>query len=565
MTVDTDELDAKLQTLRNNATRWARLDVAHKARMVDRLAERMRDVADQLVDASMRSKDISPGGMAEGEVWFSGPLPVMRTLRFLRKTLRGIVEDGRPPIPDEAVHERRDTDTSQAIVDVLPYDRWDRAIYPGFEASVWMQPEVEARAIDEAVAGFYRRPDPEGVLHLILTLGNVASIPPLDALDKLVHEGHVGLLHLNPYDAPLAAPLERAFAEFIDEGFLQIVCGDVDVGTYLVQHEQVDQIHLTGSDRTHDAIAYGLGEEGEDRKRRDEPRTDMRITSAVGNIAPVIVAPGPWSDDALDYHAENIATQVVNNAGFNCNAARLLITPAGWEGRRPLMDAIRRKLRAIPQRVAYYPGAHKRFDAFMTYYDQAEQIGRRTDDVLPWGLIPDVDPADRASPAFCMEPFCGLLSETALEAPGLGYFLARAVDFCNERVWGNLNASIIIHPDTAGAHGELLERAIADLEYGTVGINQWPAIAYGLGVTPWGAWPGNSWQNLQSGIGFTHNAFLFDKPRKTVLRGPFRTRIKPPWFASHNRAHRLAPRLVDFEYAPSMGPLARILWQEVRG
>ena len=66
----------------------------------------------------------------------------------------------------------------------------------------------------------------------------------------------------------------------------------------------------------------------------------------------------------LDYHAENIATMLTNNAGFNCTTSRVIVTAAGWPQRAALMDRIRRRLAATPPRLAYYPGARERFAAF---------------------------------------------------------------------------------------------------------------------------------------------------------------------------------------------------------
>ncbi len=560
--MDTQVLDEKLERLAANADRWARLNVEAKADLLERVIERTAAVARPLVAKSLELKQIDPDSPTAGEEWFSGPVPMIRTLRFLHKTLTSLAETGRPPIERDQIIER---DDGQTMVDVMPADAWDRAIYPGFEARVWMQPDVDSGAIYENMACFYRQRESEGKLHLSLSVGNVTSIPPLDVIDKMFGEGHVCMLQLNPVGDYLGPYVEEAYGELIDAGFLDIVYGGVEMGAYLVSHELVDQIHLTGGVRTHDAIAYGPGDEGRERKDKNEPRTDVRLTSGLGNISPVIVAPGPWSEEDLKFHAMSIVTQVVNNAGFNCNAVQVLITPKGWELREPLMAEIRKLLRQTPPRAAFYEGAHDRFDQFRQAYDSFEQYGKETDELLPWGLIADVDPADHDSLCFNEETFCGVMCETALEAPDVGYFLAKAVDFCNAHIWGNLNASLVVHPDVAQPHQDAVESAIADLEYGVVSLNQWPAIAYGLGVVPWGAYPGNTWQDPQSGIGFTHNAYLFDNPQKTVLRGPFRTRMHPPWFIDHKRAHKLGPRLFDMEHDPSVRPLLKVLWQELRG
>lgn len=550
--MDATKLDAKLERLAKASDRWARLNLDVKIDMLDRFVDRLASLAERYVDENASAKGLRRASAETGEEWFSGPVPVMRYARFLRKTLVSIAERGRPPVERDQIRRR---DDGQVVVDVLPLDAWDRALFPGFEASVWMEPEVRAADIYEETAAFYRQSDPDGCLNLVLTVGNVSSIPPLDVLSKLYVEGHVCLTQLHPVLDYMQSSLEELFAEFIEEGFVDVVFGRSDVGAYLCGHDLVDEIHLTGSDATHDAIVDGFRAEEE----------DVKITSALGNISPVIVAPGPWSDDDITFHAENIATQIVANAGFNCNDAQVLITPEGWDRRDDLLDGIRNLLEEIPIRTAFYHGAHERFERFMGTYDQSEQFGTKTDDLLPWGLIPDVDPSERESLCFTEETFCGVLCETAIEAPDVGYYLAKAVDFCNDHLWGTLCSSLIVHPDIAQPHQGAVEAAISDLEYGTVTLNHWPAMAYGLGVTPWGSYPGNTYDDIQSGIGWTHNAFMFDRPQKSVMRGPFRTRIRPPWFATNRRAHKLGPRLLQLERRPSVGQLLQVLWQEVRG
>src|SRR5450759_3281600 len=104
----------------------------------------------------------------------------------------------------------------------------------------------------------------------------------------------------------------------IDAGVLRLVHGASAEGGYLCHHPGVDELHITGADRTYEAIVFGTGREGADRKRRNDPVLDKPFTAELGNLTPIIVVPGRWSPSDLDYHAENIATMLTNNAGFNC-------------------------------------------------------------------------------------------------------------------------------------------------------------------------------------------------------------------------------------------------------
>ena len=112
---------------------------------------------------------------------------------------------------------------------------------------------------------------------------------------------------------------------------------------------------------------------------------------------------------------------------------------------------------------------------------------------------------------------------------------------------------------------QAVDRAIAGLRYGTGSVNHWAAVGYGLVVTPWGAFPGHTPQDIQSGTGFVHNTLMFDRVQKTVVQAPFYVWPKPVWFSTHKTAQRLTSKLYQFEAAPSLAKLPGILGLAVRG
>ncbi|RAL23509.1 aldehyde dehydrogenase [Lujinxingia litoralis] len=557
------ELDHRLKVLRDNADAWARLPLTEKLEMARRLLRRSVDVAPRQVAAATRAKRIPEGSPLAGEEWLGGPVVIARNLRLLIDTLEAIATHGKPVLKPGAVRTRRD---GQVVVDVFPLSTLDKLMYQGFTAEVWMEPGITPENLTEHTAGFYDQDLPEGQVALVLGAGNVSSIGPLDVVYKLFAEGQVCLLKMNPVNDYLGPFIEEAFAEFIERGFLAMAYGGADVGAYLCQHPGVDEIHITGSDRTHDAIVYGTGAEGQARKTRDERLIDKRITSELGNVSPIIVVPGLWSDSELQFQAENVATQLANNGGFNCNAARVLITQKSWPQREPFLQRLRAVLSSIEKRVAYYPGAEQRFDSFVNAnQDRAELFGPRDDGLLPWGLIPNVPADDSDNICFTTESFCGVMCETSIAADSVGDFLNAATNFCNQTLWGTLSAAILIDPRTQRAEAAALEQAIAKLRYGSVVINHWPAISYGLGVTPWGAFPGHTYQDIGSGIGVVHNTFLFDRPQKSVVRGPFKSFPKPPWFVTTKNTAAVAEQLTRFELNPGALRFAGVLTRALRG
>jgi len=491
-----------------------------------------------------------------------GPYLVLRELRLLGSSLRGIEGGGAPRIPGPVV-TRPDGRVSARVV---PFDRFDRLMYPGVSAEVWMEPGITAADLPETQAIAYRHPD-GGAVCLVLGGGNVSSIGPLDALDRLFVANRVALLKMHPTQAFLRPMLEAALRALIRDGYLRIVDGGAEEGSYLANHPGVDELLITGSFHTYNAIVFGSGTEGEARRLLDEPILRKPFTAELGNLTPVIVVPGRWTNADIAYQADNLATMLTNNAGFNCTTPRVIITAAGWPLRQRFLDAVRARLAATRVRLAYYPGAADRFDGFLGAHPDAELYGERADGRLPWALITDLDPGAADDPCFTTESFCGVFGELPLPSASVPDYLERAVAFANESLWGSLNATLIVQPASVRSpeNAAALERAVADLRYGTVSLNHWSALGFALGATPWGAYPGHARNEIRSGSGVVHNALMFSRSEKTVIRAPFRAWPKPIWFETHRTATRLARQLVRFEAAPSMLRLAAMLPRVVLG
>src|SRR4030095_5777249 len=83
---------------------------------------------------------------------------------------------------------------------------------------------------------------------------------------------------------------------------------------------------------------------------------------------------------------------------------------------------------------------------FMEAHPQALKLGEPEEGHLPWTFVVDVYSSNLDDICFKREPFMSLYSETALEAVDVVEFIGKAVEFANERLWGNLVASILVHP-----------------------------------------------------------------------------------------------------------------------
>jgi acyl-CoA reductase-like NAD-dependent aldehyde dehydrogenase len=558
------EMDAAVAVLQENKGAWTAVGPRERIALLSELSQRFLAVADRWAALGIEAEGLDPEHPGSGEEALVGPYFILRNLRLLKESLLDIETHGRPRIPGSV----RTQPDGQVVARVFPIDLYDRIFYAGVTADVWMEPGVTEQSLPETMAVAYHAPVRQGRVALVLGAGNVSSIGPMDALYKLFVEDQVVLFKTHPVNVYLAPLMEEAFQPLIERGFFRLVYGGAEEGAYLCRHPEVDEIHITGSYKTYEAIVFGSGDEGRRRKQANEPILTKRFTAELGNVSPVIVVPGPWSESDLEYHADNLAAMLTNNAGFNCNAGRVILQHASWDQRPKLLAKIRETLAQIPVRRAYYPGASDRFDAFLTQHrDTAETFGTRGGDRLPWMLLPDLDPAKGDDIAFTTEAFCGVFGETGLPADSVPEFIDRAVAFCNNVLWGTLNVTLIVHPESLKDLGiaSAVDRALADLRYGTISVNHWAAVGYGLVVTTWGAFPGHTSQDIQSGVGVVHNTLMFSRPQKSVVQAPFRVWPKPVWFASHKTAHKLTPKLSEFEAAPSMAKLAGILPLAMRG
>jgi aldehyde dehydrogenase (NAD(P)+) len=557
-------LDSTLARLKERAPAFAALSIAERLELLEHIRQAYFALLPEAIREGCRAKGLDPEAPEAGEEWLAHGLCVVRHLRLLKQSLREIAQFGSPRL--EAGKFRTRAGGGQALK-VYPSTPLEALTFPGITAEVYLRRELTREQILENQAPFYKKPH-RGKLALVLGAGNVPSIPPRDVLTKMFNEGKVCILKVNPVNAYLGPFLERAFAEAIRRGFFAVVYGGAEEGGYLSHHPLVDEVHITGSDRTHDAIVWGPpGPEREERRRRGEPLLAKEITSELGNVSPVIVIPGAWTEPELCFQAENVAGMVTNNASFNCNAAKLLVQARLWPKREGFLAQIERSLASTPLRRAYYPGAAERFRLFTEGRRGVSLIGRPREGELPWAIVPDVDARDAADRAFTTEPWCSVLDETALGSPDPTAFLEEAVRFLNERVWGTLCATVLAPAAALADPGfaRVLEQAIEDLRYGTVALNLWPAVGFSLGSTPWGGHPSSTLADIQSGRGFISNTLMLEGVEKVVVRAPPRTSPKPPWFPSHRTCAELGRSLTELEKEGSWSKLPSVAWAALRG
>lgn len=548
------ELEAKLEQLNARRQEWCDVGAKERAALLRACIATTLRVAPEWVRLVCRAKGIDPASEQVGEAWLSGP---MTTIRTLRVTAESLLHDAAPS--PRRIRRRGD----QIIATVTPQSRLESLSMGGLVGEIWLEPDAAATQ-----GSLYRdsdHPARDVGLALVLGAGNVSAIAAKDIVYKLVADNEVVILKMHPVTSYLTSVFERAFEPLIAAGYLAICEGGAEVGEFLCGHGLVTSIHLTGSDRTFDAIVWGgSSEEQSRRKAAGDPLIAKPVTAELGCVTPVLVVPGEWSDREVAYQAASVAGMVTHNASFNCTAAKAVLTAAGWPQREQFRDALRQALRDAPPRQAYYPGAQKRYQQFVDAYPAAEVLGARPDGAVPWTLLPDVAPL-RSEYALSHEAFCGVVADVAVESDDAVEFLAAAVRCANEEIWGSLSCNLLVDPRTEKTIGDGLEDAIAKLRYGATAVNTWGSALFGLATTTWGAFPGNALEEIGSGVGLVGNALFFDRPQRSVAYGAFMQWPKPPWWPVHRSLATLGRRWTGFEARPTWGKLPGFAAAAARG
>jgi hypothetical protein len=546
------QLDSIIARLAGNEKAFGTLSVAERAQLVDRVHASVAATATDWIETASRIKRLDAGSPYVGEEWVSGPYAVLGSLALLSKSLRAISE-GTSPL---AGRKFGTAPGNRVSIEVLPVDSQDSTLFSGFRSEVWMPPGVSAETAKARAGLGELTPTQTDGVGLVLGAGNITSIPPLDVLYELFANNRISLLKLNPVLADLETVYRAALAPLIEAGFLEIVQGGGEVGSYLAHHEGISHVHITGSAATHDVVVWGSGQAGRDRRQANTPLLKKPITSELGGVSPIIVVPGKWSKADLTFQAEHVVTQRLHNGGYNCIAGQIVVLSSEWAQKDAFVAELRAALDRAPVRDPWYPGSDERMNAAENSFPGAKRHASNT------RLLVEVAAEDDASTIQNTEYFSPVLGVVEVAGTGID-FVTKAVETVNNEFLGTLGANVLIDPATRKSLGAAFMDQIANLRYGTIAINAWTGFGYLTAGAPWGGFPGATLTDVQSGIGVVHNTLLIDSPERAVAYGPFRPFPrsiaggenslfpKPPWFVTARSARTTGERLVHYAKKPS--------------
>jgi hypothetical protein len=554
-----EEIDQALGVVSAHRQKWVDLPIEDKIALLEQVQRDFRKVWDRWVEYSVEAKGTETRETGNDRDWLEVS-PINRLHNALLLSLKDIRNGQKPAIPGGY----RELANGQVAARVFPNSLAHAFVFRDVNIDVWLEPDV---TLDEAHANQaekYFKSDIQGKVALVLGAGNASVLPSSDTFHKLFVDQCVVILKMNPVNAYIGPLMEEAYRVLIEGGFLRIVYGGAEEGNYLVHHEMVDEVHMTGSDRTFDAIVFGPGEEGRERKLARDPIVAKPIQGELGCITPWIVVPGEWNEKQVKQQAAKMAFWMMRHEGYICFAPRILILYERWPQRQAFLDALINALSKVVPIRAYYPGSAETQKSFVKAHPEAIEIGGGLEGHVPWTVIPGLDPTVSNDICFRRESFSGLCGEVTLDAKSAPDFIDKAVDFINKSIWGTLSVTIVV--DEKQSDPELaasVERAIENLRYGTVALNGPGVLGFATMIAPWGGYPGSPIEDIQSGTCKVTNGLMLHRPQKTVVRAPFNW-WPYPFLSTAKNLDVFSRKLAGFEANPGLSKLPGLFWSALR-
>ena len=539
------DIDRNISKLRVNSAEFLNLEESNLITMLEQTIVNINTIAYYWASLSSEKKGILSKSK-EGEEWIGGPFACIYAIQYFIETIQN--KD------DLDISKYDDSNNSYKV---FPTKNIEKLLFPFLEGEIRFGKNLNFDQINtyRGFANRFEKNEPK--ITLILGAGNVSSIPVLDALFHMIAYKSVIYLKLNPVNDYLLPIFNQVFDPFISRGFMIITEGDMEASKYLTQHDGFQQTHLTGSNYTYENIVYGKTLSEKERSLKTYPKVNKKpITSELGNVTPIIVHPGNWSRSEIKHQARKIVTAKLNNSGFNCIAAQVVVLPKGWKHTQQLKNYIKYYLNKIGDTTSYYPGANENLKDLIDT-DNYEQVNELTCST-PF-LVAELD----------LEKEYGNKEvwSTALYFKEITYssyenFSKKAIDYVNNDLWGNLGATVLIKNYKKKKNKAILKIYVDQLKYGTVAINEWSALGFVIPTLPWGGYPGNKDNDIQSGQGYVHNSYLFESPQKGIVYSKFRLSplIDPPWFVSNKKAHRIFKHLTSYQATKSKINLIKLIF-----
>ena len=526
------DIDRCVNSLRVSSNEFVKIKNSELITMFEECIQNIKEIAYYWATTASDNKRVT-NTTAEGEEWLGGPFASVFALQYYIETLKDI---------NKPLDKKKFNKTNNSYK-VFPNKNIEKLFFPFISADLRFNKSLKYDEI-EKYRGFSMRYKHDPSVSLILGAGNVSCIPLLDAIYHMVTKRSTILLKLNPVNDYLLPVYEKIFQNFINKGYMVVTKGDVEVSKYMCSHKGIDHIHLTGSDETYENIVYGRNLTEEEKKLSTLPKKNsVSITSELGNVTPFIIHPGNWTNSQIKFQARKIVTAKLNNGGFNCISAQVVILPENWKHTDKLIMYIKQYMKNIDDRFSYYPNS-------LSLLNKLEKDGNYTRENSDTCATPHLTREIKAYSKYETSEVWGtsIYFKKIISSDNKDY-MQKVVDYCNETLWGNLGATVLFKKYKSKKNKEYINFYINNLRYGTVAINEWSAIGFIIPTLPWGGYPGNKDNDIQSGQDFVHNSLFFESPQNGIVYSKFRMSniIDPLWFVTNKKGKKVFKNLTYFQ------------------
>ena len=526
------EIDRSINSLRFNSKEFAEIDNVKLITMFEECIQNIKSIAYYWATIAAEKKGVT-NTIAEGEEWLAGPFASVFALQYYIETLK----DVRKPLNKDLFNEVNNT------YKVFPNNNLEKIFFPFISAEVKFNKNIKFNEI-ENYRGFAMRYSHKPSTTLVLGAGNVSCIPLLDTIYHLVTKRSVVYLKLNPVNDYLLPVYEKVFERFISLGYMVVTKGSTEESKYMVDHKGIDHIHLTGSDETYENIVYGKKlNENEKSLKSLSKKNNKSFSSELGNVTPIIIHPGNWTNSEIKHQARKIVTAKLNNGGFNCISAQIVVLPDGWKHTNKLMKYVKHYMKNIDDRFSYYPNSIEKLNSL----EKDKNYERLNDDAC---ATPHLSREIKSYSKFETSEVWG----TSIYFKQIPFtsdleYAQNVIDYCNNTLWGNLGATVLFKKYKNKKNKNITDLYISELKYGTVAINEWSAIGFIIPTLPWGGFPGNKDNDIQSGQDFVHNSLFFESVENGIVYSKFRMSnlIDPLWFVTNKKGKKVFKNLTYFQ------------------
>jgi len=248
---------------------WVTTPFSEKIALLQNTLNILPSLQDEFMELATKNKR----NKIPHEEWGVFVIPIVRFMKSSINMLENLAKCNKDhkqgdPVKFPGVSQAK-KDHDHFVVPIFPVTNWDMLAYPGVSGDVWIQKDQEIKQGKE----FNDTPS-TGLVALVLGAGNQASIPVLDILHKLYNCNQVVYLKHNPVNEWLYPIVDKLMAPFISKGLVAHSRGGINEAVYLIS--KCDNIHITGSVRTHDIIVWGNNIDTT-RSTRLKQRNDFRI------------------------------------------------------------------------------------------------------------------------------------------------------------------------------------------------------------------------------------------------------------------------------------------------